>query len=139
MAIDPSTAHGAHALERLTAEHIAWLTTVTPDGQPQSMPVWFLWTDGELLVYSHRTARRNRNIRANPRVSFHLRDDGQGDDIVTIECEARIDEATPPAGENPAYLAKYASWLERFGWTTEYFDAEYPVPVRLRPVRLVAF
>ena len=74
---------------------IGWLTTVTPDGQPQTFPIWFLWADGEILVYSDRRAKRNANIRNNPRVALHLDDDGRGDDIVIVEGEARIDEATP--------------------------------------------
>ena len=43
MAIDPATKIGARALERLATDRIAWLTTVDADGQPQSMPIWFLW------------------------------------------------------------------------------------------------
>jgi hypothetical protein len=30
---------------RLKSEPMIWLTTVTPSGQPQSTPVWFLWQD----------------------------------------------------------------------------------------------
>ncbi len=37
-------AHAA-AAGRLQSEPIIWLTTVTPSGQPQSTPVWFLWQD----------------------------------------------------------------------------------------------
>jgi hypothetical protein len=39
-----------HALERLDRDMIGWLTTVTPDGQPQTFPIWFLWEAGEVLV-----------------------------------------------------------------------------------------
>jgi len=37
-------AHAA-AAARLQTEPVIWLTTVTPSGQPQSTPVWFLWED----------------------------------------------------------------------------------------------
>jgi len=136
MTIDPASERGAHALARLARERIAWFTSVTPQGQPQTLPVWFLWDDGEVLVYSFRRAVRNRNVADNPRVSFHLADDGQGDDLVILEGEARIDRSTPAARDNPAYLAKHAEWLAEYGWTPESFSEEYPVPIRLRPTKV---
>ncbi len=55
MIFDPDDELGAHALKRLSDDKIGWLTTVTPAGQPQTMPIWFLWVAGELLVYGdHR-------------------------------------------------------------------------------------
>ena len=136
MTIDPASERGARALERLERERIAWFTSVTPDGQPQTLPVWFLWLDGEILVYSFKRAVRNRNIAHNPQVSFHLADDGKGDDLLIIEGEARIDPATPAGKDNPPYLAKYGEWLAQYGWTPEYFSDEYPVPIRLRPTKI---
>ena len=47
------------------------------------------------MSYSDRRAKRNENLRTNPRVSIHLNDDGRGNDIVFVEGEARVDEATP--------------------------------------------
>jgi hypothetical protein len=49
---------------------MAWLTTVRPDGRPDSVPVWFLWRDDEtILVYSQSGKIKLRNISHNPRVS----------------------------------------------------------------------
>jgi hypothetical protein len=62
MIFDPNDQLGAHALERLSDDKIGWLTTVTPGGQPQTMPIWFLWADGELLVCGGHRARRNANL-----------------------------------------------------------------------------
>jgi len=39
--------------DRLRHNLIAWLTSVRPDGQPVSVPVWFLMRDDEtILLYS---------------------------------------------------------------------------------------
>ena len=133
--IDRSSPKGAAVLERLETDPIGWLTTVTPAGQPQSMPVWFLWEDGEILFFSFRTAVRNRNLRANPRVSFHL-GDRSGGDVVSIEGEARFDPDATPAGTYPPYVAKYGDRIERGGWTADSFDADYPHAVRIRPTRV---
>jgi PPOX class probable F420-dependent enzyme len=129
----------AHALARLETDMIGWLTTVTPGGQPQTFPIWFLWQDGEVLIYSDRRAKRNPNIAGNPRVSLHLNDDGRGGDIVIIEGDARVDDATPPPDRNPAYLAKYGAWIDEYLTSAEEMATIYNVPLRIRPTRGRAF
>ena len=133
--LDPATEAGAHALERLEAELMGWLTSVNPDGQPQSSPIWFLWQRGEVLVYSHIRAPRNANIEANPLVSFNLDTASDGDDYVTMEGETRIDQTMPPSSANPAYLAKYRHLVERYGWTPEWLSENYPIPIVITPIR----
>jgi PPOX class probable F420-dependent enzyme len=135
--IDPATPGGARALERLEREIVAWLTTVTPGGQPQASPVWFLWDDGELLIYSRADTPRAANLRANPRVAVNLNSSADGGAVLTIEGEARIvrDRATV-ADAPPAYFAKYAAGLAESGWTMDSFLADYPVEVRVRVSRV---
>ncbi len=133
--IDPTTDAGARALRRLADDKLAWLTSINPDGQPQSSPVWFLWADGEILVYSRTRAPRNENIRERPLVSFNLNTDPTGDEFVTMEGIARIDPDGPAASANPAYVAKYRGKIEGNGWTVEWFAANYPVVVRIAPTR----
>lgn len=139
MVFDTGTESDAHALERLRTDMIGWLTTVTADGQPQTFPIWFLWEDGEALVYSDRRAKRNANIAANPRVSLHLGDNGRGGDIVIVEGEARIDMATPPVTEHAGYLAKYGAWITEYLTSAEEMATIYNVPLRIRPTRGRAF
>ncbi len=133
--LDPGTEAGAHALQRLDMDLAGWLTTINADGQPQSSVVWFLWRDGEILVYSHVRAPRNGNIEANPKVAFNLDSIDDGDDYVTMEGETRIDRTVPPSASNPAYQAKYGHMLERYGWTPEWVSENYPVPILIRPTR----
>lgn len=139
MVFDSDSEADRHALERLDQDAIGWLTTVTPDGQPQTFPIWFLWEDGELLVYSDRRAKRNLNVRANPRVSLHLNDNGRGGDVVIVEGEARIDEATPAPEDNAAYNAKYGERIRDSFSTPAEFTTIYNVPIRIRPTRGRAF
>jgi PPOX class probable F420-dependent enzyme len=139
MVFDSGSEGDRHALERLETDMIGWLTTVTPDGQPQTFPIWFLWEDGEALIYSDRRAKRNGNIAANPRVSLHLNDNGRGGDVVIVEGEARVDEATPPVPANPAYLAKYGAWIDTHLSSPEEMATIYNVPLRIRPTRGRAF
>ena len=134
-ALDSSTPAGARALERLETEPIGWLTTVNPDGQPQSSPIWFLWADGEILLYSHRRAPRNDNIAERPQVAFNLNTDVTGDEVVTMEGIARIDASGPRTSANPAYLDKYRGRIDGYGWTVDWFEGEYPLVIRITPTR----
>lgn len=139
MIFDTTTERGAHAMGRLQNDRVAWLTTVTAAGQPQTMPIWFLLTDGELLVYSDHRARRNANIADNPNVSFHLADDGAGGDIVVVEGEARIDPDYPPVPENPAYLAKYGTPIDaQLGGPARMAEV-YSLAILIAPTRGIAF
>lgn len=133
--IDPGTPVGARTLERLDAEKIGWLTTTNPDGQPQSSPIWFLWVDGEVLIYSGKRAPRNGNVADRPLVAFNLNTDPAGGDVVTMEGEARVDLTYVPADQHPAYLEKYQGMLDGYGWTAAYFAAEYPIAILIRPTR----
>ena len=139
MVFDTGSETDAHALERLRSEMIGWLTSVTADGQPQTFPVWFLWDDEGILVYSDHRARRNRNVESNPRVSLHLSDNGVGGDIVIVEGEARVDPTCPAVTDHAAYLAKYGAWIERFLTSPQAMAAAYDVPLRIRPTRGIAF
>lgn len=144
MVFDTDSESDSHVRDRLRSERIAWLTTVTASGQPQTFPIWFLWDDaadggrGDLLIYSDHRARRNRNVEANPRVSFHLAD-GQGNDVVIIEGEARIDPETVALPANASYVAKYADPIANDFHTPEEMATIYNVPLRIRPMRGVAF
>lgn len=135
MVFDSGSERDLHALERLRTDMIGWLTTVTEEGQPQTFPIWFLWEDAGPLVYSDRRAKRNVNIRTNPRVTFHLDADGRGGDIVVVEGEAWIDESAPAVPDNAAYLAKYGAWIESSLGTPEEMATVYNVPLRVRPTR----
>lgn len=111
---------------------VMWMTTVRPDGQPQSSPVWFVVDDGEFLIYS-MPSQRIENIAANPQVALNL-DSNEGSDVVSIEGTARI--VTGPANlDHPDYQEKYGARIEQMGTTREVFSAAYSIPIRVTPTR----
>jgi PPOX class probable F420-dependent enzyme len=123
--------------EQRLRDHIAgWLTTVSPDGQPQSTPVWFLWDGSTFLVYSRPDTPKLRNIAANPQVSFHLDGEEEGAHVVTVEGTAEVLRDQPPADQVPAYVEKYRDPIAKLDWTPESFAADYSVPLRITPSRL---
>ncbi len=112
--------------------------TVNGRGAPQPSPIWFLWDDRSILLYSQPDTAKLRNIEANPRVALHLNDDGRGSDVVILSGRAAVSD-DPPAHEIPAYLDKYAGLIQGNGWTPESFAADYSVPVRVGPTGLRGF
>lgn len=133
--LDTSTDAGARAERRLREEEIAWLTTVRSDGQPQSVPVWFLWDGETFLVYSQPNAQKVKNIGGNPRVNLNLNSDAVGEDVVRTECAAEILDDAPPATEIPEYLEKYREGIARIGMDPVGFAREYSTGIRVRPDR----
>jgi PPOX class probable F420-dependent enzyme len=134
--IDTSTPAGARAAERLERDMVGWMTTVRADGQPQASPVWFLWDDGEILVFSQPRARRLVNLRSNPRVAFNLESEHEGGHVVSLEGEARVVPGAPLVHRLPAYVAKYGRTLAAMGSTPEGMGADYSAAVRIRVNRV---
>jgi PPOX class probable F420-dependent enzyme len=127
---------GVRAGRRLREDIIGWLTTVSPEGAPQPVPIWFLWDgDRSVLLYSRPDKRKLRNIDANPRVSLHLDSDGVDADIVVCWGSARLSN-DPPADRVPEYIAKYAERIAALGWTPESFAADFSVPLRIDLTRI---
>jgi PPOX class probable F420-dependent enzyme len=135
--LDESTEFGAHAARRLREEIIGWLTTVTPDGQPQPIPVWFLWDgDRSILLYSRPDKRKLANIAANPRVSLNLDSDGIDADIVVAWGELHPSD-DPPADQVPEYVEKYRGRIGALEWKTPaVFARDFSVPLRLGVTRI---
>jgi PPOX class probable F420-dependent enzyme len=122
---------------RLHSNLIAWLTTVRPDGQPVTVPVWFLVRDDEtILLYSRPQQGKLRNIAANPKVSFALDVTDIGRNIVRLEGTARRDHDQPPANEHPAYLAKYTERMAAMFDTPEQFATLFSAAIIITPARL---
>jgi PPOX class probable F420-dependent enzyme len=117
-------------LERL---EVIWMTTVSPDGQPQASPVWFLFDGTAFTMYSRPDAPRMRNIDRNPRVALSLADD-RGPGAISVEAMAEVVDG-PPATSNGAFMSKYLAALKRMGATPEWFSTEFSVETRMTPTR----
>jgi PPOX class probable F420-dependent enzyme len=135
--LDESTEFGRRATRRLQEAIIGWLTTVSPQGQPQPIPVWFLWDgDRSMLLYSRPDKRKLANIAANPKVSLSLDSDGIEADIVVIWGELHV-SSDVPADQVPEYVEKYKGRIAALSWKTpDVFAADFSVPLRLEITRI---
>jgi PPOX class probable F420-dependent enzyme len=128
---------GPDVAEQLATTPLAWLTTVRGDGQPQSSYVWFFFDGTDLVVCSQPTAAKLRNIRSNPRASFHLDGDGQGGGVLTIDALAEIVDGEINPAWRDGYEAKYGSMIRTHMMTTpEELRSQFSTVLRLRPARL---
>jgi PPOX class probable F420-dependent enzyme len=124
---------------RLRHNLIAWLTSVRPDGQPVSVPVWFLVRDDDtILVYSRPGTAKLRNLAANPKVSLTLDATDLGRNVVRIEGVARSADDVPPVDQQPAYLAKYLERIETNFGSSEGFAELFSAALIITPTRLYA-
>lgn len=116
---------------------MAWLTTVRPNGQPVTVPVWFLLReDDTIALYTRPGVEKLRSIAANPRVSLVLDVSDVGRNIVRIEGTLRQADDRPPANEDPGYLAKYIERMAALFGTPESFAEQFSVPLILTPSKL---
>lgn len=129
---DPTTRFGARVRDRLRKEQVIWFTTVGADGTPQPNPVWFLWHEGDVLVYNRADAHRLKHIERRPQVALHFDGDGKGGDVVVLKGPAQVVDDVPPPHALRAYAEKYAKGMLRVSGSAEAFSEAYPVPVRVR-------
>ena len=134
---DLQSADRERAESRLRSNLIAWLTTVRPDGQPVTVPVWFLLRDDEtILLYTKPEQAKLRNIAHNPKVSVALDVTDIGRNIVRLEGTAIQVHDQPPANGNSVYLAKYTERIAAMFGTPEEFAALFSAAIIITPAKL---
>jgi PPOX class probable F420-dependent enzyme len=137
--IDFESDLGKRALSRLGAEQIVWLSTTSANGTPLPTPVWFLWHDDTVLIYSQPDTAKVKAILRNGRVALNFNSDEHGGNVVILKGTAEIVSNGPAANEVPAYVEKYAGGMASLNMPPEQFAAEYSQMIRVTPDRLTGF
>lgn len=127
---------GDWARDHLEHDVVAWLTTVAPDGRPQSSVISFLHDGATIFFYSRPGTPKMRNLGASPLVSFHLQSDPYGDHALVIEGTAAIDPVIPPSDVHEAYRAKYREPLAHWEMGEAATASDFSVPIRITPTRV---
>jgi PPOX class probable F420-dependent enzyme len=74
----------------------AVIATVRPDGHPVSVPTWYLYEDGRILVNMDEGRRRLDYLRQDPRVSLSVID--PVDWITHVSVQGRVTEMADDPG-----------------------------------------
>lgn len=135
--IDLTSDFGRAVERHLKEEYVIWLTTVDSQLRPQPRPVWFLWEDDSILVFSQPKAFKVRHIEKHPNVALHFNTDEAGEKhVIVITGKASIDSKCPPAMDVPACLDKYRTGIQDLNMTLESFSADYSTAIRIIPTKL---
>jgi len=138
-----------HRVDEIPASHrdlvqcppVAALTTVTRDGHPQTSVVWCDFDGDCVRVNTMRGFAKERNMRANPRVTLLCYDPHQPNRY--LEVRGTVVELTKAAAaEHLDQLAsKYAGRPIRYfgdAIPAHFAATEVPVLCRIRPTHVVA-
>lgn len=117
----------------------AALTTVMPDGQPQTTVVWCDFDGVYVCVNTMRGFRKERNMRANPKVTLLCFDPRQP--LRSLEIRGTVVDMTEDGalahldGLSELYTGRSPYFGECV--PTEFKEKEIPVLCRIRPERVV--
>jgi len=121
----------------LRSESVVWVSTVSPDGSPHLVPIWFSWDGQTILIASKPGAKKVANLRGNASVMLALGEPEDDFDVGMIQGVAEL--PVEPASEvlPPAHLAKYRGQMAAIGLTPEEFLRTYSQVIRIRPTRFL--
>lgn len=108
------------------------LTTMMPDGQPQSSMVWADYDGEHVLVNTALERRKSRNMQANPKVTLLVIDPKQGDRW--IEVRGTVVEITEEGA-----IAHADQQTQRYtGNQNQHFYGDiYPVEAQAKETRVI--
>jgi PPOX class probable F420-dependent enzyme len=116
---------------------VASLASVRSDGRPHVVPLWFVWDGSAFVMYSKPHAVKVQNLRRDPNAMLALGEPGRLDgSAALVEVRAEIEEAV---GLLTAFADKYAELMGRLGLSRETFASVYSQPIRLVPIRWLAW
>ena len=127
-------------LDLVQGPRVAALTTLMPDGQPQTTVVWCDFDGRYVRVNTMRGFRKEKNMRLDPRVTLLCYDPRQP--LRSLEVRGRVIEMTEEAAlEHLDGLCQlYTGRRPYFGACVpaELKETETPVLCRILPLRVTA-
>lgn len=108
----------------------AVLSTLMPDGQPQSSIVWVDYVGTHILINTTLEIQKGRNMQANPKVSLLVID--PKDDSRWMEVRGRVVEITREGAEAHADVL-----TRRYTGKQHFYRDIYPVEQREKEMRVI--
>ena len=127
-------------LELIDGPFVVALSTVMPDGSPQTTPVWCNRVDEYILINVMRGFRKEKNMRLNPHVSLLAY--APGNPQRNVEIRGRVVEMTEEgAVEHNDQLTRLYSGKEDASFFGDAVPAELqskytPVRVKIAPTHI---
>jgi len=135
--IDTSTTFGADVIKRLEVQKLAWLTTMDSKGTPQPNPVWFIWDDGVIYIFSKPNQAKLSNIARSGRVAINLEATADEEHVTIFTGQAEIiDRADLPADVLGRSAERYKDGMTGIQMTRAEYEAAYAIPIRFTREKL---
>lgn len=125
-------------LDLIDGPYVVALTTVMPDGQPQTTPVWCNRRDEYICINVMRGFRKEKNMRTNPKVSILAYD--PKNPLRNIEIRGCVVEMTEEGAVEhddelaQLYLGKPGATFFGDAVPLELQSSHVPVKVRIVPL-----
>ena len=123
----------------LRTEEVVWLSTVSPDGMPSVVPIWFSWDGEAVLILTKPGQRKVDNMRANNRVMLALGNEEDDFDVGLIEARAEFTDTDAASFMPDSHWTKYARDLAGIGLGRQEYLATYSQPIRIVPTRYLGW
>jgi PPOX class probable F420-dependent enzyme len=114
----------------LDGTYCAALTTVMSDGQPQITPVWYSREGDYILLNTMRGFRKEKNMRANPKVALLVIDPKDGSRW--IEVRGNVVEIRREGAE-----AHADQLTQRYTGKQRFYCDVYPVEQKQKETRVI--
>ena len=134
--LDRASEQGTRIDRRLREATVAWLSTVRPDGGPHLVPIWFLWDNETILIFSMPKNQKLRNLRQNNRIVLGI-PSGDGVSNVLVEGQAELLGAGEVTTMLPAYVTKYGKLITAIGLDPASMARQYSEAIRITPAKIV--
>ncbi|MBN2386256.1 MAG: TIGR03618 family F420-dependent PPOX class oxidoreductase [Anaerolineales bacterium] len=82
-----------------TPKLLGRLATVSPDGQPHVVPVWYLWETGRIWIHSYPSTQKIAHLDRNPRCAFVVDVQEAVEGLTAVLFEGRAELVTTPRPE----------------------------------------
>lgn len=107
------------ARHRLAGGDTFWLATIRSDGRPHVRPVLAVLVDGVLYSTTSPTARKARNLAADPRFSFSLS---------TGEIDFIVEGSAAPVTDHTTLERVAEAYRTKYGWPVTVQDGAFHAP-----------
>jgi nitroimidazol reductase NimA-like FMN-containing flavoprotein (pyridoxamine 5'-phosphate oxidase superfamily) len=120
------------------------LATVSPQGMPHVVPVWYLWEEGCLWIHSFESTRKVRQLRQRPACALVVDVTEKIEGLTAVLIEGQADLVTAPRSEVRARAERvYRRYLspeelaapEPQSW----LDSEEGLILKIVPRRIIAW
>ncbi len=118
------------------------LTTVMPDGQPQSTPVWCNREGDYILINTMRGFQKEKNMRTNPKVTLLAYDPRNPlhnieirGEVISMTSDGALDHLNQLTGK---YMRKVGAKFFGDSVPADLESTYTPVKIKIAPIRIRA-